>query len=52
MSQFGDQGPVTGRRPNLVPLMNVRLLRPARLIDLNGIRDLNYAVFPSSRIAD
>jgi len=42
MARFGDQArPIAGGQ-SLVPLMNFRLLRPAQLIDLNGIRELNF----------
>jgi CO/xanthine dehydrogenase FAD-binding subunit len=42
LSQFGDQArPVAGGQ-SLVPLMNFRLLRPAHLIDLNGVKELSY----------
>ncbi|HEV8721523.1 MAG TPA: xanthine dehydrogenase family protein subunit M [Candidatus Binatia bacterium] len=42
MSQFGDQARPLAGGQSLVPLMNFRLLRPAHLVDLNGVRDLNY----------
>ena len=42
LSQFGDQARPLAGGQSLVPLMNFRLLRPAHLIDLNGVRDLSY----------
>lgn len=42
MAQFGDQARPLAGGQSLVPLMNFRLLRPAHLIDLNGITELNY----------
>jgi CO/xanthine dehydrogenase FAD-binding subunit len=42
MARFGDQcRPLAGGQ-SLVPLMNFRLLRPAHVIDLNGVSSLNY----------
>jgi CO/xanthine dehydrogenase FAD-binding subunit len=42
LAQFGDQARPLAGGQSLVPLMNFRLLRPAHLIDLNGVRQLNY----------
>ncbi len=42
LAQFGDQARPLAGGQSLVPLMNFRLLRPAHLIDLNGVRDLSY----------
>jgi CO/xanthine dehydrogenase FAD-binding subunit len=42
MSQFGDQARPLAGGQSLVPLMNFRLLRPAHLIDLNGVSELSY----------
>jgi CO/xanthine dehydrogenase FAD-binding subunit len=42
MSRFGDEARPLAGGQSLVPLMNFRLLRPAHLIDLNGISELNY----------
>lgn len=42
LSQFGDQARPLAGGQSLVPLMNFRLLRPAHLVDLNGVRDLSY----------
>jgi CO/xanthine dehydrogenase FAD-binding subunit len=42
MSQLGDEARPLAGGQSLVPLMNFRLLRPAHLIDLNGVKDLNY----------
>ena len=42
LAQFGeDARPLAGGQ-SLVPLMNFRLARPAHLIDLNGIEELNF----------
>ena len=38
MAQFGDQARPLAGGQSLVPLMNFRLIRPAHLIDLNGIK--------------
>jgi len=42
MSQFGDQARPLAGGQSLVPLMNFRLIRPAHLIDLNGVNELSY----------
>ena len=42
MAQFGDQARVLAGGQSLVPLMNFRLIRPAHLIDLNGVTGLSY----------
>lgn len=42
MAHFGDQARPLAGGQSLVPLMNFRLLRPAHIIDLNGIRELNF----------
>ncbi|HYT53497.1 MAG TPA: xanthine dehydrogenase family protein subunit M [Verrucomicrobiae bacterium] len=42
MSQFGDQARPLAGGQSLVPLMNFRLIRPAHLIDLNGVDELSY----------
>jgi CO/xanthine dehydrogenase FAD-binding subunit len=42
MSQFGDQARPLAGGQSLVPLMNFRLVRPAHLIDLNGVNELSY----------
>ncbi|HEX7230388.1 MAG TPA: xanthine dehydrogenase family protein subunit M [Candidatus Binatia bacterium] len=42
LAQFGDQGRPLAGGQSLVPLMNFRLIRPAHLIDLNGVEELSY----------
>jgi len=42
MAQFGDQARPLAGGQSLVPLMNFRLIRPAHLIDLNGVNELSY----------
>ena len=42
MARFGDQARVLAGGQSLVPLMNFRLIRPAHLIDLNGVAELSY----------
>jgi CO/xanthine dehydrogenase FAD-binding subunit len=42
MSRFGDEARPLAGGQSLVPLMNFRLLRPAHLIDLNGVSELSY----------
>jgi CO/xanthine dehydrogenase FAD-binding subunit len=42
MAQFGEQARPLAGGQSLVPLMNFRLIRPAHLIDLNGVHELSY----------
>ena len=42
LAQFGDQARPLAGGQSLVPLMNFRLIRPAHLIDLNGVKELSY----------
>ena len=42
MSRHGDQARPLAGGQSLVPLMNFRLLRPAHIIDLNGVNELDY----------
>jgi CO/xanthine dehydrogenase FAD-binding subunit len=42
MSRFGAEARPLAGGQSLVPLMNFRLVRPAHLIDLNGVSKLNY----------
>jgi len=42
MSRFGDEARPLAGGQSLVPLMNFRLLRPAYLIDLNGVSEMSY----------
>src|ERR1041384_1094632 len=40
--QLGDRARPLAGGQSLVPLMNFRLIRPAHLIDLNGVEELSY----------
>lgn len=42
LAQFGDQARPLAGGQSLVPLMNFRLIRPAHVIDLNGVGELSY----------
>jgi CO/xanthine dehydrogenase FAD-binding subunit len=42
LARHGDECKILAGGQSLVPLMNFRLARPARLIDLNGIESLSY----------
>jgi CO/xanthine dehydrogenase FAD-binding subunit len=42
LAQLGDQARPLAGGQSLVPLMNFRLIRPAHLIDLNGVAELSY----------
>jgi aerobic carbon-monoxide dehydrogenase medium subunit len=42
LAQFGETAKPLAGGQSLVPMMNFRLARPAHLVDLNGVRELNY----------
>jgi CO/xanthine dehydrogenase FAD-binding subunit len=42
LAQHGDGARPLAGGQSLVPLMNFRLIRPAHLIDLNGVEELSY----------
>jgi CO/xanthine dehydrogenase FAD-binding subunit len=42
LGQFGETAKPLAGGQSLVPMMNMRLARPAQLIDLNGLRELGY----------
>jgi aerobic carbon-monoxide dehydrogenase medium subunit len=42
LGQFGETAKPLAGGQSLVPMMNMRLARPAQLIDLNGLPELNY----------
>jgi CO/xanthine dehydrogenase FAD-binding subunit len=47
LAQFGETGKVLAGGQSLVPMMNMRLARPAQVIDLNRLSELDYL-----RVAD
>lgn len=42
LGQFGEAAKPLAGGQSLVPMMNMRLARPAQLIDLNGLQELDY----------
>jgi CO/xanthine dehydrogenase FAD-binding subunit len=42
LAQFGETAKPLAGGQSLVPMMNMRLARPQQLIDLNGLRELDY----------
>lgn len=42
LAEHGSEAKVLAGGQSLVPLLNFRLARPARIIDINGIDDLSY----------
>ncbi|MFT7475684.1 MAG: carbon-monoxide dehydrogenase medium subunit [Verrucomicrobiales bacterium] len=42
LAEYGDEARVLAGGQSLVPMMNFRLAHPERLIDLNGLTDLDY----------
>jgi CO/xanthine dehydrogenase FAD-binding subunit len=45
LAQFGDEAKVLAGGQSLVPLLNFRLARPDRLIDINNVGELDYLSF-------
>jgi CO/xanthine dehydrogenase FAD-binding subunit len=42
LAQHGDDAKILAGGQSLVPLMNMRLARPAVIVDLNGVTELDY----------
>ncbi len=42
LAEYGDEAKVLAGGQSLVPLLNMRLARPAVIVDINGIRSLAY----------
>ena len=42
LAQFGETGKILAGGQSLVPMMNMRLARPAQVIDLNRLGELDY----------
>jgi aerobic carbon-monoxide dehydrogenase medium subunit len=50
LRQYGDEAKVLAGGHSLIPLMRLRFARPSALIDINPIRELNYAVVEDGRL--
>ncbi len=42
LEQYGDEGKVLAGGQSLIPMLNFRVARPRYLIDINGLKDLDY----------
>jgi len=42
LAEHGDEAKVLAGGQSLVPLLNFRVLRPSRLVDINGAQELDY----------
>jgi len=51
LAQHGDDAKILAGGHSLIPAMKLRLARPAVLIDMGGIKELNYIREQSGRIA-
>jgi carbon-monoxide dehydrogenase medium subunit len=51
LSEFGDEASVLAGGQSLIPMLNFRLVRPAHVIDINGITDLDYIRVKDGQIA-
>jgi aerobic carbon-monoxide dehydrogenase medium subunit len=50
LRQYGEEAKVLAGGHSLIPLMRLRFARPSALIDINPIRELNYAVVEDGRL--
>jgi CO/xanthine dehydrogenase FAD-binding subunit len=50
LAQHGDEAKLLAGGQSLVPLLNFRLARPERLIDLNGLAELDYLRFENGTL--
>jgi CO/xanthine dehydrogenase FAD-binding subunit len=50
LAQHGDEAKLLAGGQSLVPLLNFRLARPERLIDLNGLPELDYLRFENGTL--
>jgi aerobic carbon-monoxide dehydrogenase medium subunit len=50
LAQFGEAAKPLAGGQSLVPMMNMRLARPAQLIDLNGLRELDYLKVENAKL--
>ncbi len=42
LEQYGEEGKVMAGGQSLIPMLNFRVARPRYLIDINGLKDLDY----------
>jgi len=50
LAEHGDEAKVLAGGQSLVPLLNFRLARPERLVDLNGVAELDYLRFENGTL--
>ena len=50
LAEFGDTARPLAGGQSLVPMMNMRLARPAQVIDLNRVSDLKYLKFENGQL--
>jgi carbon-monoxide dehydrogenase medium subunit len=50
LRQHGEDAKVLAGGHSLVPLMRLRFARPSALIDINGVRELNYIVVEDGKL--
>jgi carbon-monoxide dehydrogenase medium subunit len=50
LRQYGDEAKVLAGGHSLIPLMRLRFARPSALVDINGIRELDYVVLEDGRL--
>jgi carbon-monoxide dehydrogenase medium subunit len=52
LTEHGDEAKLLAGGQSLIPMLSMRLARPAQLIDLNGVADLAYISDSASNSAD
>jgi carbon-monoxide dehydrogenase medium subunit/6-hydroxypseudooxynicotine dehydrogenase subunit alpha len=50
LAEYGYEAKVLAGGQSLVPLLNFRLARPERLVDLNGVQELDYLRFENGTL--
>jgi aerobic carbon-monoxide dehydrogenase medium subunit len=51
LQQYGDDAKVLAGGQSLMPLLNFRLARPAAVVDINGVKELDYLRKEDGRLA-
>lgn len=50
LRRYGEDAKILAGGHSLIPLMRLRLAQPAALVDINGVRELNYIVVEDGRL--
>jgi carbon-monoxide dehydrogenase medium subunit len=50
LRRYGEEAKVLAGGHSLIPLMRLRLAQPSALVDINGVRELDYVVLENGRL--